>query len=112
MERDDLERWLCGPDVPLTPPRIMATELGIAADAFADTTLLRTAARVRSLRLILAVLRDVFVDDADVTSWLASERDEFGCLTPIEAILAGRECDIVDLAVAVWNEACCVDSFA
>ena len=110
MERDDLERWLCGPDVPLTPPCVLATALGLHAGVLADTTLLRTARRVRSLRLTLAVLRDVFVEDADVAAWLATEHAALGCVAPVDAIRAGREDEVADLAVSVWNALACVGS--
>ena len=108
MERDDLERWLCGPDVPLAPPCVIATALGLPAGSLSDTTLLRTARRVRSLRLTLAVLRDAFADDADVAEWLESAHDALDGLTPREAIVVGREAEVVDLSVEAWNESACV----
>lgn len=110
MERDDLERWLCGPDVPPPPPCVIATALGLPAGTLADTTLLRTAWRVRSLRLTLAILRDAFADDADVAEWLETSSDGLDGLTPREAIVAGREAEVVDLSVEAWNESGCVAS--
>ena len=104
MERDDLERWLCGSDVPLMPPCVIATALGLPAGTLADTTLLRTTRRVRALRLTLSVLRDVFADDADLRSWVETPHDELGDVAPADAIVAGREEIVVDLAVAEWNE--------
>ena len=112
MERDELERWLCGPDVPLTPPCVIATALGLPTGRLADTTLLRTAGRVRSLRLTLAVLRDAFVDDADVTAWLETEHEALGSVAPVDAIVAGRETEVIDCAVATWNELACVSGVA
>ena len=112
MERDDLERWLCGPDVPLTPPCVIATALGLAAGSLADTTLLRTTRRVRSLRLTLAVLRDVFADDADMRSWLETPHVALDEIAPADAIVAGREELVVDLAVSAWNELACVGTAA
>ena len=107
MERDDLERWLCGPDVPLAPPCVIATALGLPAGTLSDTTLLRTATRVRSLRLTLAVLRDAFADDADVADWLETSNDALDGLSPREAIIIGREADVVELSVDAWNESVC-----
>ena len=112
MERDELERWLCGPDVPPAPPCVIATALGLPTGRLSDTTLLRVAHRVRALRLTLAVLRDAFADDADVSEWLASGHDGLAGLSPIEAIQAGREDDVADLAITLWNEAACIGNVA
>jgi hypothetical protein len=107
MERDDLELWLCGPDVPLVAPNEVAAALGLPVDQVADTTLLRSAPRVRALRLTLAVLRDVFVHDDDVADWLETEHESLDHVTPVDAILAGREPEVVELAVSIWNEMAC-----
>ena len=107
MERDDLERWLCGPDVPLVAPSAVAAALGLPIDQVADTTLLRMASRVRALRLTLAVLRDVFVHDDDVADWLEAEHEWLDHVAPVDAILAGREAEVVELAVSTWNEMAC-----
>ena len=108
MERNELERWLCGPDTP--PPRLaeMAEALGVPADVFADTTLFRTASRVCSLRFTLAVLNDAFVDDMDVWLWLETPRPELNGVSPRSAIIAGRGDQVADLAVETWNEALCM----
>src|SRR5688500_6303157 len=110
MERDELERWLCGPDVPPAPPCVIATDLGLPTAQLADTTLLRTAHRVRALRLTLAVLRDAFADDADVCEWLEAGHDALAGLAPLDAILAGHEDAVADLAIAAWNEVDCATS--
>jgi hypothetical protein len=107
MERDDLELWLCGPDVPLVAPSEVAAALGLPVDQVADTTLLRTAPRVRTLRLTLAVLRDVFVHDDDVADWLETEHESLDHVAPVDAILARREAEVVELAVSAWNEMAC-----
>jgi hypothetical protein len=108
MERDELERWLCGPDVAPAPPCVIATALGLAAGSLADTTLLRTAARVRTLRLTLAVLRDAFANDDDMSAWLETPHDALDGAAPCDAIIAGREADVLSLAVEAWNDAACV----
>ena len=110
MERDELERWLCGPDAPPAPPCVIATALGLPTAELSDTTLLRTAHRVRALRLTLAVLRDVFPGDADVRAWLEAGHDALAGVAPLDAILAGRENAVADLAIAAWNEVACATS--
>ena len=103
MDRRMLEQWLC--DDPARPPApaTVAAALGLPADELADTTFLRTAARVRSMRFTLAVLHDVFPVDADVRSWLEEPRDELGGLSPRQALLHGRVDLVEQLAVRTWN---------
>ena len=108
MERDQLEQWLCGPDVIPAPPREVAAALGLPVEALADTTTLRTLACVRSLRLTLAVLRDAFADDTDVDGWLDTPHDALDGASPRTAIVAGRTREVEALAVDVWNETACV----
>jgi hypothetical protein len=108
MERHELERWLCGPDVPPNAPAFVAAALGLPSSIFADTTFSRTASRVCSLRFTLAVLHDAFPDDADVTEWLSTPHDVLNGCSPTTALLAGR-CAIVEmLAVQAWNDAACL----
>lgn len=108
MERDQLEQWLCGPDVIPAPPREVAAALGLPVEELADTTTLRTLASVRSLRLTLAVLRDAFADDTDVDAWLDTPDDALDGASPRDAIIVGRTFDVEALAIDVWNEASCV----
>ena len=108
MERHELERWLCGPDVPPHPPAFVAAALGLPSNILAETTFSRIASRVCSLRFTLAVLHDAFPDDADVAEWLASPHDELDGRSPTDALFAGR-CAIVEtLAVQAWNDAACL----
>ena len=103
MDRDALERWLCDQGTVPPPPSAVASALGLPANELADTTLLRVADRVRSLRLTLAVLRDAFPADVDVWRWLETARTELGGKTPREAL--GRNVGAVEtLAVQAWNE--------
>ena len=112
MERDQLEQWLCGPDVLPASPCLVATALGLPAELLADTTLLRTLSSIRSLRLTLAVLRDTFADDADLESWLDDPREALDGASPCEAILMGRATDVEALAIETWNESSCVAEVA
>ena len=104
MERDQLEQWLCGPDVLPAPPCLVATALGLPGALLTDTTFVRTFGTVRSLRLTLAVLRDAFPDDMDVESWLDEPRDALDGVSPCEAILTGRAAEVEALAIETWNE--------
>ena len=104
MDRDELEQWLCAPDVPPARPSAIATALGLPAKTLADTTLLRTFQRVRCLRLTLALLHDAFPSDVDVQRWLETPRDELDGSTPREAIMSGRAASVETLAVLAWNE--------
>src|SRR4051812_50139208 len=87
MERHELERWLCGPDVPPLSPAAVATALGLPTGLRADTTFVRAASRVSSMCFVLAVLRDAFADDCDIREWLETSRDELGGCSPTNAFL-------------------------
>lgn len=108
MQRDELELWLCGADTILLSPFALAEALGLPADALADTTLLRTASRVRALQLTLAVLRDAFAADLDVWRWLETPRWELSGMTPRAALVAGLHQDVEGLAVQTWNAQMCL----
>jgi hypothetical protein len=108
MDKRDLERWLCAPGAPIPAPPAIAAALGLPVHAIADTTLLRTAHHVRSLRLTLALLRDAFANDWDMWQWLGEPRSELGGRSPRAALLAGRTHQVEALAVATWNERSCV----
>ena len=104
MERLELEQWLCDRHSLPPYPSAIAEALGLPADELADTTLLRTAARLRSLRFTLAVLHDTFAADMDLWRWLESPRDELDGLTPRTALMLGRETVVASLAMQAWNE--------
>jgi hypothetical protein len=112
MDRLELERWLCDYAVAPTPPAVIATALGLPAGTFADTTLLRVACRVRSLRLTLELLRDTFPDDADVRRWLWTPHDGLDGWTPRLALMQGRVEAVTSLAVQAWNERVCLSGAA
>lgn len=104
MERHELECWLCDRSALPPTPAVIAEALGLPADELADTTLLRTATRLRSLRFTLAVLHDAFAADMDLWRWLEAPRDELDGLTPRSALMVGRENAVELLAVQAWNE--------
>lgn len=51
----------------------------------------------------IAVLEDLFSDDADVRAWLDQSRNEFGGLTASELLHAGRADEVEALLVRLWN---------
>ena len=104
MDKKELERWLCPTDVLPLAPTAIATALGLPVEAIADTTLLRVATRVLSLRFTLALLRDAFAADVDVWSWLDTPHEELAGASPREMLLAGRVDVVEDLAVHAWHE--------
>jgi len=103
MERHELELWLSDPCVLPLSPAATADALGLPADSMMDTTLLRTYAGVRSLAFILAVLRDAFASDEDLSRWLDGPRSELSGQSPRAALLAGWASAVETLAVETWN---------
>ena len=82
MNKDEVERWLCAPGNPVPSPATVAGLLGLPVAQVADTTLLRTARHVQSLRFTLALLRDRFDSDRDVRDWLDEPRCDLDGLSP------------------------------
>ena len=103
MDRDELIRWLCDPDALPPSPSMVAQALGLPAAELADTTLLRVANRVESLRVTLAVLRDAFPADVDVWRWLETPRVELAGASPREVLVSGPT-TVESLAIQTWNE--------
>ena len=111
MDRDELIRWLCAPDAIPPSPSMVAQALGLPATELADTTLLRVADRVESLRLTLAVLRDAFPADVDVWRWLETPRVEFGGASSRD-VLVSSPMSVEALAIQAWNEVAGVTEIA
>ena len=112
MERYELEQWLCGRDVPPSSPEAIGGAVGLPPGVLTDTTFVRVASRVSSLRFTLAVLRDAFADDGEMRHWLDTPRPELDGSSATRALLAGR-CELVEtLAVQAWNEAVCLSGAA
>jgi hypothetical protein len=110
MERHELEQWLCGRDVLPSSPEAIGGALGLPSTVLMDTTFVRVAARVCSLRFTLAVLRDAFADDGEMRRWLDTPRLELGGCSPTHALLAGRCESVETLAVQAWNDAVCLSA--
>jgi len=103
MGRDELEMWLCGPDARPPTHAELASQAGLPLSIVGDTTLLRTARRLRGLRLVLAVLRDVYADDEVVRHWLRQSRVELDGASALDALLLGRVGAVEELAVREWH---------
>lgn len=103
MDKTLLEQWLCGAEAIPPAPLAIAFALGLPIDEVADTTLLRTVPRVRSLRFVLAVLQDLFPADIDVQIWLDAPRSELRGASARQALIAGQVPLIEQLVVTAWN---------
>ena len=103
MTRDELELWLCGPGARIPTHAELAAQIGLPLSSIGDTTLLRTARRLRCLRLVLAVLRDVYADDEMVRHWLRESRVELDGASALQALLIGRVGAVEELAVRQWR---------
>lgn len=103
MSRNDLELWLCGPSVRTPTHAELASQVGMPLSSIADTTLLRTARRLRCLRFVLAVLRDVYADDDLVRHWLRQPREEIGGSSALASLLAGKLTAVEELVVREWR---------
>ncbi|HKO15419.1 MAG TPA: antitoxin Xre/MbcA/ParS toxin-binding domain-containing protein [Gemmatimonadaceae bacterium] len=103
MNRRELERWLCGPDVRGPDPAEIARLLGVPLDDIGDTTLLRTVRRLRAVRFVLAVLRDVYADDGDVRRWIRKPRAELENRRALDLLLAGRAREVEELVLREWH---------
>ena len=108
MERHELEQWLCGWGGSPISPAAVGGALGLPTTALSDTTFVRAASRVRSLRFILALLQDAFADDADMRRWLETPRSELSGCSPTSALLNGQYELVEALAVQTWNDVACL----
>jgi len=97
MRQHELEMWLCGDgdDGPTA---------GDVAILGADPGALSPAA-IRSIGFVLAVLRDMYPDDAAVWRWLWRPRRELGYARAADLLLAGNAARIETLVTYQWNAA-------
>jgi hypothetical protein len=58
----------------------------------------------RSRRFILAVLRDLYINDFDVQAWLTTPREELGGATARELMTSKRVADVEALVIRRWNQ--------
>ena len=103
MSRDELELWLCGPGARIPTHAELAAQIGLPLSSIGDTTLLRTARRLRCLRFVLALLRDVYADDEVVRQWLGQPREDLDGRSPLDALRAGRLSAVEELALREWR---------
>ena len=95
LGRPELERWLCGDHSRPTAADI-ATLRG-------DSDGLRPS-QEQSLRFVLAVLRDIYPDDATVWRWLCEPHSDLGDAPPADLIRTDRAAPLESLVVAKWNQ--------
>ena len=98
MWQRELESWLCGSEDDHGPSAVDVAILG------ADPGSLSPQA-IRSIGFVLAVLRDIYVDDAAVWRWLWRPRAELGFARAADLLLAGDAGRIETLVTFQWNAA-------
>lgn len=103
MSRDELELWLCGPGVRIPTHAELAAQVGLPLSSIGDSTLLRTARRLRCLRFVLALLRDVYADDEIVRQWLREPRAHLDGRSALDALRTGLVGTVEELAVYEWH---------
>jgi hypothetical protein len=97
MRQQELEMWLCGSD----EDGPTATDVAILG---ADPASL-SAAAVRSIGFVLAVLRDIYADDAAVWRWLRRRRPDLAYASAADLLLAGNAARVEALVTYQWNAA-------
>ena len=103
MTRQELETWLCGDGTRVPTFAEVATLLGTTPDRVAGPALPPQARGLAGLRFTIAVLRDVFGDDAHVRHWLRAPRPELGGRTCVELLRAGQTRAVEELAIHEWH---------
>jgi hypothetical protein len=97
IHKRQLEAWLVGTyERPITAPT-METLLDVDAETV-------PAVRRRSMRFVLAVLRDMFRDDRDVRGWLQEARPELGGASAADMLLKGSTEAVESCVVREWNQ--------
>lgn len=97
MRQHELEEWLRGSDDRGTT----AADIALLG---ADTGSI-TEAVARSIGFVLAVLRDIYADDAAVWRWLRRPRSDLGYARAVDLLLAGDASRIEALVTYQWNAA-------
>lgn len=96
MRQHELEEWLRGDDRGTT-----AADIAVLG---ADTGSV-TESMARSIGFVLAVLRDMYTDDAAVWRWLWRPRSELGYARAADLLLVGDGARIEALVTYQWNAA-------
>jgi Protein of unknown function (DUF2384) len=100
MLKQELESWLCGDwgELGGPSPKELAFLLG-------EDRLPTSSSHHRSIRFVLAVLRDIYQDESAVWHWLCRPRSDLNGARPAD-LLAGSDAERVEaLAVREWNVA-------
>jgi hypothetical protein len=97
MRQNELEMWLCGSD----DDGPTAADIAILG---ADPASLPARA-IRSIGFVLAVLRDIYGDDAAVWRWLRRPRPDLGYARAADLLVAGEGARIEALVTYQWNAA-------
>lgn len=103
MTRQELEGWLGGDRAPLPTSAEIAAVLGVTLDAIGEPSPLRAVRRLAGARFTVAVLRDVFGDDAAVRRWMRTPREELDGLAPLDLLWAGEVPALETLAMRLWH---------
>jgi hypothetical protein len=97
MRQHELEVWLRGSDdqgSTAADIAILGVDTGVVTEPIA-----------RSIGFVLAVLRDIYADDAAVWRWLWRPRSELGYARAADLLLAGDGARIEALVTYQWNAA-------
>ena len=99
MHKQELESWLCGGgELDGPSPKELAFLVG--EDRLPPSSLHR-----RSIRFVLAVLRDIYQDESAVWQWLCRPRSDLDGARAAD-LLVGSDVERVEaLAVREWNVA-------
>jgi len=97
MRQNELEMWLCGSDDD-GPTAADIAILGADPGALSERAL-------RSIAFVLAVLRDIYADDAAVWRWLRRPRPDLGYARAADLLLVGDASKIEALVTYQWNAA-------
>jgi hypothetical protein len=95
MRTQELKAWLLGSHEPISATEIEAF-LGVEPRAI-------PRASMRSLRFVLAALRDTYVDELEVWLWFVRPLRDLRGARPADLLLAGRIGELEVLAVRQWN---------
>ena len=96
MRRDELETWLCGSR---GPAELTAMEVAILTGGEQGSLTPLTA---RSIRFVLAVLRDLHDDETEVWRWLFSPKRELNGARAVD-LIPYRTGQVEELVVREWN---------
>ena len=103
MTKAELEAWLCGDAALVATAAEIATVFGRRTVDDGDAVRADDEERLAGARFILAVLRDVFPDDASVRRWLLAPCSEWAGACGIDVLWRGQVSTVEDLAMREWH---------